>query len=324
MAGLQNMIRLRGGLFHLGFDGLLQRLIHWIDAGNASLLDAPLRFPAFTPARVTVTTDGINAHPIPPLPSKPSGDSSLLLRLSSPTTTPRFLTKDVLSTFTEIETITRFLTSNDRAQMTESARRDLSDRFSLLERKLLTFSVASESTTTSRPSPPLSSSFDYAEQAKADENDDCLSKSCSLAALLYVHIALRGVSQTSVVIRRLATRLRNSLSRSQSRTTHDFFGDWLGAEHVLTWVLVTGALAAAEDRGPRTWFVDTLAGLRTAMGAWAWDGMRTWLGVNFFLEGADAQKVGKVWIEVDGVDVDALSSGPGIILPGMTGMGREI
>ena len=44
MRGLQNMIKMRGGLGTLGLDGLLQRMVLWIDINSAFLLNSPAYF----------------------------------------------------------------------------------------------------------------------------------------------------------------------------------------------------------------------------------------------------------------------------------------
>ncbi len=44
MRGLQNMIRFRGGLETLGLDGLLQRMVLWVDVNSASLLKSSVYF----------------------------------------------------------------------------------------------------------------------------------------------------------------------------------------------------------------------------------------------------------------------------------------
>ena len=47
MAGLQRMVRLRGGFNDLGLDGLLGRMLIWIDNNACFLLNTPLYFASF-------------------------------------------------------------------------------------------------------------------------------------------------------------------------------------------------------------------------------------------------------------------------------------
>lgn len=58
MTGLQRMVSLRGGLQALGLDGLLERILLWIDANAASITQGPLYFP---PAAFSSS----NGHPTP-------------------------------------------------------------------------------------------------------------------------------------------------------------------------------------------------------------------------------------------------------------------
>lgn len=62
MMGLQHMVKLRGGLDSLGLDGLLARMLLWIDNNASFLIDSHLYFASFT------TTLGTTLAP--PNPSK--------------------------------------------------------------------------------------------------------------------------------------------------------------------------------------------------------------------------------------------------------------
>lgn len=44
MAGLEKMVRLRGGLYRLGLDGLLADMITWLGFNHATLHQTPMRF----------------------------------------------------------------------------------------------------------------------------------------------------------------------------------------------------------------------------------------------------------------------------------------
>jgi hypothetical protein len=56
MTGLQRMVSLRGGLQELGLNGMLERILLWIDANAAEITGTPLYFP---PAAFASST----AHP---------------------------------------------------------------------------------------------------------------------------------------------------------------------------------------------------------------------------------------------------------------------
>ncbi|KAK4499934.1 hypothetical protein PRZ48_008120 [Zasmidium cellare] len=58
MTGLQRMVSLRGGLQALGLDGLMERILLWIDSNAASITQGPLYFP---PAAFSSS----NGHPAP-------------------------------------------------------------------------------------------------------------------------------------------------------------------------------------------------------------------------------------------------------------------
>ena len=47
MMGLKRMVRLRGGLSNLGLDGLLARMLLWIDNNASFLIHSPLYIASF-------------------------------------------------------------------------------------------------------------------------------------------------------------------------------------------------------------------------------------------------------------------------------------
>jgi len=299
MSGLEKMIRLRGGINQLGFNGLITRLIHWVDAGNATLTSAPLRFPVFKPARVAVTTDGFTpAHIVCPSPANPLQFPSFFEpcpSYSSNTTEfwGNFISRDVLFVFDEIRRLTELLDTTPRTSMQEIERMNLSDSLSIVERKSLSFTLTPASARNQRESSP------------EVDAQDLISECCSLAALIYVHLSLRGVAVSSVVIDRLASRLKSRLELFR-----DLVAAWHVAPRILTWILVTGAIASL-DRPERSWFVPHLADLCEAFGLRYWEDLKEWLRSFLFLESGNEGRIRKVWEEVDEFmgDLEALGVG---------------
>lgn len=60
MRGLQNMIRIKGGLKTLGLDGLLQRMVLWIDINSAFPLKSSVYFLPTVPLAGHVVMQGAN------------------------------------------------------------------------------------------------------------------------------------------------------------------------------------------------------------------------------------------------------------------------
>jgi hypothetical protein len=286
MSGLEKMIRLRGGVNQLGFDGLLTRLIHWVDAGNATLTNTPLRFPAFKPAHVRATIDGFSpAHVVCPARSP----STSFLYSEEPWPNPsnsdevssNFISQDVIFVFDEIKRLSEISEVKPRHCMNEDERRDLSDSLSIIERKSLSFSLTPASKRNQR------------EQSPETDAQDLISECCSLAALIYVHLSLRGVAISSVVIEQLSARLKSRLELFR-----DPVAAWRAAPRILTWVLVTGAVASL-GRDERSWFVPQLADLCQAYGLRHWEDLKEWLRSFLFLESGNEARIRKVWEEVE-------------------------
>jgi hypothetical protein len=291
MTGLEKMIALRGGVNQLGFNGLLTRLIHWVDAGNATLYSHPVRFPAFQPARVTVTADGFTPTHMTcpsPAPSTSFLHSATPSPRSCPYTSPTaeqwapFISSDVLLIFDEIKRLSDLLDTTPRTAMQEIERMNLSDSLSIIERKSLSYSLVP------------ASSRNHRAQSPDTPAQDLISECCSLAALIYVHLTLRGVILQSIIIARLAVNLKAKLSLFR-----DLVAAWHVAPRILTWILVTGAIAS-KDREERSWFVPQLADVCQVYGLRYWEDLKEWLRSFLFLESGNEGRIRGVWDEVEG------------------------
>lgn len=285
------MIALRGGVNHLGLDGLLARLIHWVDAGNATLSSHPVRYPAFKPARVTVTEDGFTpTHIICPshvpspsfLHSVPPSPLPCLYASTTTETWSPFISNDVILIFDEIRRLSELLDMKPFTAMEEIERMNLSDAFSIIERKSLSYSLTPASSRNRRATSP-----DTPAQ-------DLISECSSLAALIYVHLTLRGVIPQSIIIARLSADLKSKLSLFR-----DLIAAWREAPRILTWILVTGAIAS-KDREERSWFVPQLADVCQVYGVRYWEDLKEWLRSFLFLESGNEARIRGVWDEVEG------------------------
>ena len=200
IAGLNQIIALRGGYDLVKHNEMLNRLLYWIDEIRAARRDTLLSLPTFSP-KVSVLREHkhveLDNSPLPPF------DPNVL-----DPTFPNFLS----TIRTQIDALTTHLHLHPRNSFTNTNRMLLADRFMILERDLLSFiHTLNVSLTTHK--------F-HTTNIKTAAIRDLIS---AISLLLQTQLPLRGMVPMSLVLAHHGRRLYELLSLlpTQIGSQHD-------------------------------------------------------------------------------------------------------
>ncbi|KAL2070944.1 hypothetical protein VTL71DRAFT_13970 [Oculimacula yallundae] len=223
LAGLGQMINLRGGLFNARFPASLQRMIAWADLNASSILSAPPRILPFNSQCLDIASYICTAGPTGPiLPSVPCPDRAI---------TWGYIDTDLEQIFVDLRYISSILESDDPKDVEQINNMWYSDKTYLVQRSLV-----------------------YLYQTPNVEHvKSKLDQIRCLTASIYVDSCLRDQRFRTGAIGILVSRLKSDLEcfllgyDSSSDPQEE-------AEETLLWVCAFGAIASygSPERG---WFI---------------------------------------------------------------------
>ncbi|RHZ70716.1 hypothetical protein CDV55_105936 [Aspergillus turcosus] len=226
MRGLATMVELRGGLQTFDHCKVIQRLIAWADLSVSSAWDMPLSFPLLPSSSKTLTPSSDQLISETAIQFEIFGPSNVLMPSTS-----------VLESLQELRSISRAIsaTSFDRDQ-----RVAISDSIYVVEHQL------------------LSLQFPHTERCSTRIDP---SHSLCLAALIYLHLAIRELPLRAKRYRGLIERLFDSLRHHRDLST------LVSPEMSLCFFLWTFFLGATASIGYsfRSFFVDGVVQVSAAL-----------------------------------------------------------
>lgn len=269
MSGLEEMIRLRGGLRNLGMQGLLNKLVIWADQCNAAITSSGLRF---NTAYYTTTDEPPSEFSLPP--PEDLLEMEVTTDASQQSVILQYLSNDIWKMFEGLSRLTVFINAIASPAMSREDRWLLGDKLDLVERRLI-----------------ASANIVDAIQ-DIDDTYRLIHVSCRLAAIIHIHTTMRECANTNHVVASMVQRLRLSLLEFVDMDTA-----WSMVQELLLWVLFVGGIATIVPL-ERTWFVEALVGPCMTLGVQTWDGVAGLLKAFFWIDKVDNSKEFSLWQEV--------------------------
>ncbi|MCJ1322626.1 hypothetical protein MMC15_007975 [Xylographa vitiligo] len=269
MSGLEEMIKLRGGLQNLGMQGLLNKLIIWADQCNAAITSSGLRF---NTAYFTTTDAPSSEFSIPD--PEDLFDIEAAVGASQQSVVSQYLSDDIWKMFEGLSRLTVFINAIASPTMSRKDRWLLGDKLDLVERRLLASASIVDSL------------------QDIDETYRTVHASCRLAAIVHVHTTMRVCANTNHVVASLVQRLHSSLLELP-----DLSSAWSMVPELLLWVLFVGGIATIVPQ-ERTWFVEALVEPCTTLGVRTWNTASGILRRFFWIDKVDDSQEFGLWQEV--------------------------
>ncbi|MCJ1403316.1 hypothetical protein MMC11_006539 [Xylographa trunciseda] len=269
MSGLEEMIRLRGGLQNLGMQGLLNKLVIWADQCNAAITSSGLRF---NTAYFSTTDEPPSEFSIAP----PEDLFEMGNTTDAPQQSPvlQYLNDDIWKMFEGLSRLTVFINAIASPDMSRKDRWLLGDKLDLVERRLI-------------------ASANIVDSLEGiDDTYRLVHASCRLAAIVHIHTTMRECANTNHVVANLVQRLRSSLLE-----VPDLRSAWSMVQELLLWVLFVGGIATIIPE-ERTWFVEALVEPCATLRVQSWDGVSGILKTFFWIDKVDDNKEFGLWQEV--------------------------
>jgi len=278
MNGLEQIVRIRGGLHQGGFSAHLRRLIAWADLNSANALSTAPRFPPLSDSH-NLRTDQFNIDPIAfQLYTTPASTSPTS---TTATTKPDFcipipnysnvqvLTPKLAYCFLTLRQLSRLLNISGPKAVIRMDHTWYSDMAYTLQRRLMSLSS---------PNLPLSSGIE---------------RPCCLAALIYLECCIREIHPRSRIVETLVKDLKAALLKFKGRASR-------GMSNLVFWALAVGtAVSASGEPGLHTWFVVQLRALGRFLGVRGWEGARGILQGILWPERESELTRSLVWSEVE-------------------------
>jgi hypothetical protein len=288
MNGLEQMVRMRGGLQQGGFSAHLRRLIAWADLNSANALSTAPRFPPLSDSH-NLRTDQFEIDPMAfQLYTTPASTSPT--SLTSPTTTttttttknpyrpiPYYSDVQVLNPkiaycFLTLRQLSRLLNISGPKAVIRMDHTWYSDMAYTLQRRLMSLS-------SSPPPTPAQ-----------------IERPCCLAALIYLECCIREIHPRSRIVETLVRNLNAALLRLKALAG-------TAMSHLVFWALAVGTAASAYgERGVHAWFVAQLRALGGFLGVKGWEGARGVLQGILWPERESDLTRALVWSEVEEAD----------------------
>ena len=139
VSGLRQLVAMRGGVGTLGMNGLLRRLVYWIEENHTSRRKVSVRFPAFVLSRRNGTDDDDDSSERLSLPQQSSSIGTRKeYRAKTSHTLNGSVRPDLQSTLEELKSLSNLFRTTSHPSLRASQLTDLSTRLSLIEQQLLT------------------------------------------------------------------------------------------------------------------------------------------------------------------------------------------
>lgn len=266
MAGLETLIRLRGGLESLSSMGtvgvLLQRMITWNDLFYVELFGGDLRFsvlPRWDEAWQAVyepLVDDPVTH-LEPLQARFAGN----------------LAQEITTILREMRVVCTDLKARPLSTLTTAEKTLRHDNLLRFERRLC---LATRITTISAHGDPH------------EKDHDPMWRAVAIAALMYVHHHMRpGYALHLAQFRALSIQLRGELSLTNAQS-------WDAVPAIHLWVLTVGSWVSQREN----WILDMLATACRVRGCVSWDMFERVLGFCPSLGTTDQEKFRIIWSDV--------------------------
>ncbi|KIM95653.1 hypothetical protein OIDMADRAFT_148736 [Oidiodendron maius Zn] len=224
MNGLETMIKMKGGLANLGLDGLIHRMISWVDVCGATINHSKPRFPSIRNPHTSLSRPSIhNTHD---RPIAVIGLEIKDLTHSLP------ISIDLANILEDMLRLTTFVEILHGSAMTQDCTY-FDDQRASIEHRILAIPGEQDK-----------------EQGIAETKN--IQESCRLAALIYTNMVFRELQPSAAIHTTLTSRLRNILIQT------DLTSCWGNHWKMLLWVLFMGGAVALQN-STRSWFVSILA-----------------------------------------------------------------
>ncbi|KIW63558.1 hypothetical protein PV04_08549 [Phialophora macrospora] len=267
MAGLETLVRLRGGLESLSGMGmvgiLLQRMISWNDLFFAELFGGNLRFsllPRWDEAWKAVyapLVDDPVTH-LEPLQARFAGDAA----------------QEITSLLREMQVVCYDIQARPLETLTTAEKTLRHDNLFRFERRLC---LATRITT-----------MQHYTQTARQGNDDSMWRAVAYAALMYVHHHMRpGYALHWAQFRALSVQLRGELSSTNAER-------WDAVPALHLWVLTVGSWVSQRE----DWFLNMLADACRLRKCMTWDTFEMMLKLCPNLETVDDERFRIIWEDV--------------------------
>lgn len=274
MNGLEQMVRMRGGLQQGGFSAHLRRLIAWADLNSANALSTAPRFAPLSDQQ-HLQSDQFAIDPIAfqlystPPPTPPANTNSAPSRpgpcsaVGAADRGVQALGPNLASCFTTLRQLSRLLNIAGPKAVIRMDHAWYSDMAYMLQRRLMHLAAAAGG----------------------------IERPCCVAALIYLECCIREIHPRSRIVETLVGDLRAALLPVQGRLRARM-------SHLLFWALVVG-VAASGGKAEHDWFVAQLGALSGAMGVGGWEGARRIVQGILWPERESELTRALVWTEIE-------------------------
>jgi len=264
MKGLETMIKMKGGLENLGLDGLIHRMISWVDACCATISGTKPRFPSI---RHLASLSRPSIHDIHGHPTVIIGPEIRALAHSLS------ISNDFANVLEDISYLTAFVEfPRHGSNMTQDSTY-FDDQRASIEFRILT----------------MSGEEDKQQGTAKAEN---IQEPCRLAALIYTNMVFRIVPPGVAIYTTLTSRLRTTLMQT------DLMSCWGNLGETLLWVLFMGGAVALRGR-IRAWFVSVLTIVCSKLRIQSWHDIKEILVKYLWSDRIWEEHCKNLWIEVE-------------------------
>ncbi|KFY94381.1 hypothetical protein V500_03280 [Pseudogymnoascus sp. VKM F-4518 (FW-2643)] len=275
---LEELVKQRGGLQALGFNGIVRRKVLWADLSSAISQQIPPRFPYSSEILPLAFPSDVQITVNTPAATICTAEVSNLVSASH-------YPSDICTIIYDLQYLSLVLSCSKRTDITKIDQLMLSDRFYAIERR--TYDLLQAEVRCQRNA---AISADVADDSIGIPSS--LYTACCLTALIYVSLALREIPPRAgffnTPVERL-TRVVQDIDIVKACTAYP---------KTLLWILGTGG-AAALGRKQRGWYVTQLADFCQERKMYEWNVMRVALGNPMDLAPEYMKGFMDVWNEVE-------------------------